>query len=311
MKLILVTFGGRQCTLQILFKYILKYRKHIHKYKIYVATEIATDISYMHEFASMHDFVELIYTIDNNDNMVTDRGYVWNRSYRECQESDCVYLKLDDDIIYMEESLFTSFIDFRIANPDHPLIYPVIINNFFIGWKLETIGVIDFNLKSSIGHTWPETYRRIKPLLQSVHGNGPKIGKITHLHEVLCPVGWGNLEYCIQLHNQFISDLKSQDRNSGHALDKYRLNWLLKRAEPVSISCCSWLGRGLADIIKDVGNVAEDEPWWTIYVPTWTNKYNMVYGNAIVGHYAYYRQRELGLDNTDILDKYKLIADNL
>ena len=40
-------------------------------------------------------------------------------------------------------------------------------------------------------------------------------------------------------------------------------------------------------------------------MPTWLNISNSVYGNCIVAHYAYYKQRELGLDKTDILDKYK------
>jgi hypothetical protein len=304
MKVVAVTFGGRKCSLEILFSYILKYKEYIDEYKIFVATTIESDILYMEEFARNNsNFVKLEYVYDENNNRITGNTLIWDYAYNICQDDDSVYIKFDDDIVYFDETLFTDFLKYRIDNPDIPMLFPVIINNEIISWILEQEGIYSPKQKSYIGNTWPNTYKRIQPAILANIGKQIKIGQFTRTSEVLCPMAWGNLEYCVDLHNQFIHDLKNNN------VDKYKMkNKILEHKEPVSISCCSWLGKSLNNYIKTVGKVLEDEPWWCVFLPTWINKNNEIYGNCVVSHYAYYRQRELGLDNTNILKQYKDLA---
>lgn len=35
---------------------------------------------------------------------------MWDYAYSICNDDDTIYLKLDDDIVYIEETLFTDFI---------------------------------------------------------------------------------------------------------------------------------------------------------------------------------------------------------
>lgn len=309
MRVVLITFGGRQCTLEILFHYILKYRAYIDEYRIFIATNIQSDLDYMSKFAEQNsEFVKLVYTYDKAGKKEDDKNRIWDNAYQQCQEEDTVYIKFDDDIVYFDETLFTNFLEYRSANPEIPLLYPTIINNAYFSWLLEKKGIYkptNKGLVSNIGDTWPTTYARIKSQVMEYKDtpalkNKLKIGKITQLEEVLCPVGWGNLDYCVNLHRQFLEDL------SANTLDKYKLGIIeLKNRDPVSISCCSWVGATLKSITNQVGNVFDDEPWWCIWMPTWLNKNNLVYGDCIVAHYAYYKQRELGLDNTNILESYR------
>ena len=305
MKTVVLTFGGRECSLSILFKYILKYKGYIDEYRIYVATTIQSDIDYMKKFALENDFVKLVY-IKNEDGeiILNDKNRIWDEAYKQCQDEDCVYLKFDDDIVYFDETLFTDFIKYRIENEEATLLFTTIINNSYFSWLFEKKQIYTpVNNNSNFGDTWKITYNRIKPIINA-HVSNPqlKIGKITALNEVLCPYGWGNLQYCVDLHNQFLRDLNNKN------IDKYKLGqFKLEDRHPVSISCCSWLGKTLKKITLQTGNVFDDEPWLTIWMPTWLDTYNEVYGDCIVGHYAYYKQRELGLDNTDILDKYTSI----
>jgi len=37
MKIVVLTFGGRECYLKILFPLILKYKQHIDEYRLYIA----------------------------------------------------------------------------------------------------------------------------------------------------------------------------------------------------------------------------------------------------------------------------------
>jgi hypothetical protein len=307
MRVVLVTFGGRQCTLEILFPYILKYRAYIDEYRIFIATNIQSDLDYMTNFAQKNpDFVNLVYTYDKDGKLEDNKCCIWDNAYSQCQEDETVYIKFDDDIVYFDETLFTDFLKYRIAHPDIPLIYPTIINNAYFSWLLEKRGIYKPTSNSSkIGDTWQKTYARIKPHIIKCNNNKTlqnklKICDITRTEEVLCPAAWGTLDYCVDLHRQFLADL------SNNQLYKYKLGTIeLNNRDPVSISCCSWIGSTLKSITKQIGNVLDDEPWWCIWAPTWLDKNNVVFGDCIVAHYAYYKQRELGLDKTNILEGYK------
>lgn len=300
MKLILITFAGKKCHLEILFKYILKYKNYIDEYKLFVATSIEEDIEYMKMFSENNEFVTLEYYKESNGDIVTDKNRIWDYAYSLCQEEDTIYLKLDDDIVYVEETLFTDFIKYRETSTA-PLLFPVIINNVYFSNLFSQNNIPISNLKGNMINTWPNTYKNIKSIVEDNKCNTElKIGKITKLNEVLCPVAWGNVNYCVNLHNFFINKLKTNTIN-----DLYLENHIVPNKFPVSICCCSWRGKDLKQITNQIGKVFDDEPWWTIWMPTWLNTDNEVYGKTIVSHYSYYKQRELGLDNTDILNQYK------
>jgi hypothetical protein len=300
MKLVVLTFGGRECYLKILFPLILKYKQYIDEYRIYIATTIQSDIDYMEEFAKEHDFVKTMYCNIDGEVILDDKCIIWDNAYKSCQEDNTVYLKLDDDIVYFDESLFTDFIQYRIQNPNPPLLYPVIINNHFISWLLQERGIYNPEIKSYIGNTWSDTITRVYQHIIHNKQNKLHVGDFIPDNEILCPVAWGDLKYCCDLHNQFLEDLKEGN------IQKYKLNTNLElnEAQAVSINVCSWLGSDLKEITRTCGEMNGDEPWWSIYVPVWTGRSNEIYGNCVVSHYAYYRQRELGLDSTDILEKY-------
>lgn len=300
MKLVVLTFAGRECSMKILFKLILKYKKYIHEYRLYVATTIQSDIDYMENFANVHDFVTINYCKINNKIILDNKELIWDTAYKSCQEDDTVYLKLDDDIVYFDETLFTDFIHYRI-NSNAPIVYPVIINNHFISWHLQENNIIQPLLKSNIGNTWINTYKRIQNHIKDNATTRLRIGDFTNDNEVLCPIAWGNLKYCYHLHNNFIEDLKNNN------IHKYYLkNIILEDCQPVSINVCSWIGSHLKNYTETYGDIYYDEAWLSLYLPTWSGNRNEIYGKCIVSHYSYYKQREQGLDLTDILKKYEL-----
>jgi hypothetical protein len=306
MKKVVLTFGGRECYLKILFPLILKYKQYIDEYRLYIATTIQSDIDYMEKFAKENDFVKTVYCNIHGNIILDDKCLIWNNAYKSCNEDNTVYLKLDDDIVYFDESLFTDFIQYRIQNPNPPLLYPVIINNSFMSYMLQQKNIYNPELKSQIGKTWQNTISRVYQHIMNNKTNKLRVGDFIHDNEILCPVAWGNLKYCYGLHSQFLKDL--QDNN----IDKYKFgkNITLHGAPAVSINACSWIGSDLKELMNNYAEMNEDEVWWSVYVPIWTGRSNEVYGNAVVSHYAYYKQRELGLDSTDILDKYYTYVKN-
>ena len=177
------------------------------------------------------------------------------------------------------------------------IIYPLIINNTFISSYLQKINVFNLKPVSNIWDSWPNVFNRIKEKIKEE--KFLKIGNITKLHEVLCPISWGSLNYCVNVHNQFVKDVRENN------LDKYRIdNIVLENSEPVSINCCCWLGEDLKKVVKKYGDVIDDEPWFCLFTPTKLERKNVIYGKTLVSHYAFYKQRNAGLDKTDISEKY-------
>jgi hypothetical protein len=232
--------------------------------------------------------------------ILDDKCLIWDNAYNTCKDENTVYLKLDDDIVYFDESLFTDFIQHRIENPNPPLLYPIIINNHFISWMLQEKGIYNPEHKSEIGNTWKYTITRVFSHIMNNKTKKLRVGDFIHDNEILCPIAWGNLNYCYNLHNQFLQDLQQNN------IDKYKFdkNIQLNYAEAISINACAWLGSDLNELVNKYGQIYHDENWWSLYVPIWSGRINEIYGKTVVSHYAYYKQRELGLDNTDILDKY-------
>lgn len=248
------------------------------------------------------EYGQVVHVVYCPDELNTDKSCVWNRAYKECQDDDTVYLKLDDDIVYMDESLFTDFIDFRISHPEYLLVFPVIINNQFASWYLQQKGLVKSAETTVIGDTWKLTYQQIKEVVSTCDATSLKLNALVPENEILCPVSWGSIQFCKDVHESFLvnncSDLFHVD------------NWVLDNCEPMSIQCCSWLGNTLKSVTNQYGSVFQDEPWFTIYAPTWTSMRNCMFGKTVVSHYAYYIQRERGIGLTDILQRYRQYAVN-
>jgi hypothetical protein len=306
MKLIALTFAGRKRYMEILFPYILKYKKYINEYHLYLATTNQEDIDYIYDFQkNNNDFVKVIKL---EDGVKFDRADVWNLSYKNCQDEDAIYLKIDDDIVFIDENLFTNFLEFR-KESTAPLVFPHIINNLISTPYLEKYGKLNvgsWNKNLMVLNTWSNTIERIKPKLEELKGKFPGNFVVTNLmneSEILCPVAWGSLEYSKLSHIDFIRIL------SESGLDNiYTENIILDRFEPISIQCCSWFGKDLKKYISEFGMVGrEDEPWMSIYLPFWSNNPNVIFGKSVVSHFSSYNQDNY-LINNGLLEEYKKLT---
>jgi hypothetical protein len=294
--------------MEILFKYIEKYKQHIDEYHLYLATENEEDIQYMLDFQDKHkDFVKII-RLENYSNF--NKALVWNLAYKNCQDENTIYLKIDDDVVYIDENLFTNFIDFR-KKSNAPLVYPHIINNIISSPNLQKMGKLNlpsnWNFNNMIINTWSNTINRIKPSIQNLKGVLPIDHVVTNLlseFEILCPLAWGNVDYSKECHLSFLDTIKNNKVDS-----LYTENIPLSNYEPMSIQCCAWFGKDLKDWVSKFGIVGtEDEPWLAVYLPCWLDNPNVIYGGSIVSHFSSYIQ-EGYLIRLNILNDYKKIIE--
>jgi len=264
-KIVIVTPAGRKRYMEILLKYILREKDIIDEYRIWVNTKNQEDLDYFNELKEKYpDFI----TLDERFKEEHDCGSNINifRFFDKCTEENTVYIRLDDDIVWLESNFIKKLAEFRIKNPKPFLIYGAILNNAVIDSIVQKLGL---------------------------YSNLPPIG-----YNCLDENGWRSPEVAVEKHNYLIDNYLSKLKTPPKLFD----NWMLNNYERVSINCISWLGEEFA---KFEGKVDHDEEsWLSVVRPDTTKNPNMIYGGVYCVHYAFYTQRE-HVNKMNILKQYQ------
>jgi hypothetical protein len=200
-----------------------------------------------------------------------------NSCYRICEwfprttATDSIYVRFDDDIVYMAPGAVETLLRFRIGNPFPFLVYPCIVNNSIMSHLLQRRGAIP----TDIGLCEYDLYGR----------------------------GWKDNSFAEGVHRHFLNAL----RTDGH--HRWRFDpWVLFFYERVSINCISWFGR---DFGQFAGRVSMDEEQFlSSDKPAQLQRPNVICGNSLVAHFSYSMQNA-HMDQTDLLSEYGSLADSL
>ena len=120
-KIVVVTPAGRKKYMEILLHYILMQQQIVDEYRIWVNTNNEDDITWFKElrikYPSLITLEFLPPKIQVNGNLtICD-------FFKNTIDEDTIYLRLDDDIVWMEKDFVEKIIKFRIDNPDYFLIF--------------------------------------------------------------------------------------------------------------------------------------------------------------------------------------------
>ena len=266
MKKIIVTPAGRKRYLELLHSNLHKCKDEFDKWVIWVNTTNDEDIKYIEELSDQYEYIEAQYLDKDIDPNGSHLGSLFE-FYKTCVDVESVYLKMDDDIVYIHKESIRNLFDFRIKNDKYFLVSGNILNN------------------SIITHIYQ------------------KNNILTHLPQVnydcLDENGWRNPNFSFSLHNYFF-DKYSQNKTE----DFFIGNWELKNFERFSINVVSWMGKDFKEFNGEVGPA--DELWLSEDKPKELNRTNIIFGNGLFNHYSFAPQREF-LDSTNILEKYNKI----
>jgi hypothetical protein len=214
-KIVLTIPAGRRQYMEILFKHIVKEYDLLDEIRLWVNSRNIDDISWMTELSAKYDKVTLDKTVYNNPSGVDDLTLELHRFWENCKDENTLYLRLDDDVVWLEEHFFKKLIDFRLSNPEPLFVYPNIINNAIIDHLHQRLGC--FNSIDKIEYNCFDYF-------------GVMDGHHAELR-----------------HNEFIKDIKNND------LDKYKFGkWSLYNYERVSINSLAWFGKDIKNLEFDV-----------------------------------------------------------
>lgn len=261
-KRIVITITHRTDTIEILSHYLNKQRTSFDEWHIWLNSSDEEIKKYLSQQ------LDAIIIQPDRSNPLDKLENLHIFYKQDAVDINTNYLKLDDDIVWLEPSFIENIFSKREVDSEHFLIYPNIINNSVLSNIHMRFGNIPWN-----DRCW---------------------------YNFMDPVGWGNPLFAEMLHNIFISDLKN---NTYH---KWHFNrWNLDYKEQISINSICWTGADFSRFAQTM--VGNDEFWINNYGPSLVNKQSIIDGSMICSHYAFHPQKS-HLDSTSILEEYKKLA---
>lgn len=263
MKKIIVTPAGRKPYLEILAAHLYKRRGQFDEWHIWQNTQNEEDLEFL-----QHLDAKIISPTNSNPSLGTQN--ISSFYPIDSVDPNALYLRLDDDIVWMEPNFINKMFSYRANNTKNFLIFANIINNSVCSHLHMRYGYISWN--DLLGYNCFD------------------------------PVGWSSPIFAHNLHNTFLSNFQNYNKF-------YFNDWYLYLTERVSVNAISWRGEDMllcgGDVtINPPNSIQDEEEWLCKYGPSVSgNKRNVIYGQALCVHYAYKTQRD-HLEKTDFLYRY-------
>jgi hypothetical protein len=219
----------------------------VDRYDIWVNTGDPADLAFFEGLAAKYPRVRLVAQPDGKAPGVNAiHGF-----HRGTIDADTIYIRFDDDLVWLEPGFFETLLRFRVDHPEHFLVAPLIINNAVCSHILQNLGKI-------------VPWRRIRP-------------------DCFDRIGWGQPEFAIALHRMFL-DLAQR----GEAA-RLRGGPHVVALNHFSINCICWFGRDLAAFGGKVAE--HEELDLTSIIPMRLGRTNCFQTDAIAAHFAFFSQR--------------------
>ncbi len=280
-KVVVVTPAGREEYLSFFKKYI--YRKMdeglVDHWQLWQNTVKETDIANLAQMEAENPKVKRYFIgdiIPTYNNCDPQRSCEFFNAY--CQDDDTIYVRFDDDIVWVEEGALEKMLIARIEHPEAFIIYPNVINSTTVSaWHQEN-GAID----KSAGDLEEKA-------------NYPK-GDPNHIY--LNEFAYTDPGFIDLIHETF------QKRYAEGTLDAYYLpSRSLDNYQRFSICSICFFGK---DHFK-VGTL--EECWLAWEEPEITKRPVYFAGDALMVHFSYHTQIDhLRADKPQYLEFYKGIT---
>jgi len=272
---------GRRRTYSILIKYLEREvrRGLVDEVWAYMNTDPAGqegDVAYAHELNERFPWFHLKHRPEGVDLRGLPKQRYTGLAYREMTDPQTVYLRFDDDVVYLHEAAIPNLVRARIEMPAPIAVFPVIINNAICSHFLQHC--------QKVPREWGEVS------LYCMDGNG-----------------WANGEFAVKLHELLLAHIEA-----GTVEDLYLYqDFPLQPGTQFSVSCFASRGEDYAALPQPGVLVPdEEESWHTIHQPLATGRPNILRGDAVVSHWSFMTQHA-HLNATDLLERYRALAEKL
>ncbi len=258
-KIIIVTPAGRQQYMNYLVNHLIMQKQYFHEWHLWNNCRNINDEVYIYELAKKYSWIKVI---NDTDDKYMNNLLRINTFYKYASDSNTIYIKLDDDIVWLSPNFISSMVQFKLKHISTPIVMANIVNNNYIDHLHQKTGRV---------------LQSIEPIEKDCMGNM-----------------WKSSEKTLKLHEEFKKD------RLNNSYDKWIIDdHVVSTFERVSINAIAWQGELIQN--NDLGmNI--DEVWASMILPRKYNKPLIINGNAIALHFAFGIQRETLMKNNLYLD---------
>jgi hypothetical protein len=218
---IVVTIGaGRKEYMELLLPQILREYDYVDEIRFCINTTDEENLKWLYEQAEKYDKITLDERLihlplpEREFEGKSHNPLLLNKFWEGFKDHSTIYVRLDDDVIYIEEGFIEKMVNFRIKNLEYLFVLPNIINNSICDHIHQRIRAL--NIAENIAY-------------DCVNINGVENGEVA-----------------VKKHKNFL------DKLSNNTLDDYRFpEWVLAEYERISINSLCWFGRDLAGVELD------------------------------------------------------------
>ena len=209
-KVVIVVPAGRRRYMELVLPKLLKEIDIIDEIRYCINTNVPEDIEWMENAAKSNPKI----TLDKRLGIAPYQGLRLREFWSDLRDPDSIYIRLDDDIVWLEDGFVKKMLDFRIKHQEYLFVLPNIVNNSITDHIHQHIGALDI----------PETIN-----YDCFSENGVRNGSVV-----------------IKKHENFLNHYKKG------TLDSYKFNkWILREYERISINSLCWFGHSLAGVEVD------------------------------------------------------------
>lgn len=235
------------------------------------------DEEYAHELARQHpEFIRLKPFPDGWVPMTPIQRNTGS-FYRYMTDPQTIYVRLDDDIVYLHPEAIARLARAKIQRPHTTACFALIWNNAICTHFLQMHGIV------------PREWGDVRPYCMDSNG-------------------WANGEFAVKMHTLLLDAI---DRDTVNDLYLYQ-DVSLQIGQQFSVSCFASAGKDYAALPDGPGVLVpdEEESFHTIFRTQATGQPNIIIGNALVSHFTFGPQRGIVLPS-GVLERYRELAESL
>lgn len=275
-KVVVFTPWGRELTASILFKYIK--RDHdagiVDEWHLWMNTDEdqVSDRDYAHQLEKQYDWIK---TFERpSKEVLHPKQMNTGTFYTYTQDSDTIYVRMDDDIVWIEQNAIKRLVEQRIETKHPFVVFPIIWNNAVCSYYLQQ------------GEQMPSWW-----------------GTVTN--HCMDEVGWRSATFAEHIHNHLFDCIENDLVDNlfmHHSIQ-------LPVGHQFSVSSFAQFGSEYKNVNGILGG--EEEAWHTIVQPFEQQRPNMIVPNSLISHFSFYHQRGYLLEKTNILERYRELSENV
>ncbi|KAK5988603.1 hypothetical protein PT974_10089 [Cladobotryum mycophilum] len=247
-------------------------------------------------------------------------------------QDDVMYIKMDDDIVYIEDTVIPSVVSTKASHPEYYVVSANVVNQPLISWIHWNLGAVKPYLPE-LNKAYPAPKPGSKldwrpSLLPSWQGKDnfevkdwsppdhqrhrwlPVKGKADHVldntpimeteYDPFGP-GWKKWQVAAQEHLSLFENIESGE------LDRYRFRTWDFQLKRMGIQFICMLGKDI-NLAKPIAG--DDEHHFAVTMPERTGRHAVADGAGVVSHYSFGPQSgHEKIEQTDILDRYRSYAE--